>query len=610
MSTTLLVGLLLSAVPAGAQSPVIQGIALFQEHCANCHGLARADTRAPDRDVLRQLTPEAIVDALTTGSMAVNAEPLNPAERQLLAEHLAGRALGTLASADAGAMPNQCASTPLGDPMQGPMWNGWGSDLGNSRFQPATAAGLTAADVPRLRLKWAFGFPNATSAYAQPTVAGGRIYIGANAGYVYSLNAASGCVYWSFEAERGVRTAISIGPVSGANPPRYAVYFGDVEANVYALDAATGELLWRQRADPHPIARVTGAPTLYAGRLHVPVSSLEEATGVNPSYECCSFRGSVVTYDAATGELIWKTYTIPDEPRPTRTTSVGTQLWAPAGAAVWSSPTVDVARGVLYIATGDAYTSPAPEQSDAVMALDLETGRPVWTRQLLPGDAWIGGCAPDPAERAENCPEELGPDFDFGSSPILRTFPDGHDLLVIGQKSGVGWALDPDAGGAVVWEHRVGQGTIDGGILFGSAADDQLVYFPNNDSRLGAEAAGGLAAVRLATGERVWFMRPPPMQCGDEPCVQGQAAAVTVIPGVVFSGSTNGVMRAYSTTDGAIIWEQDTVLEYSAVNGVVAKGGRLGGPGPTVVNGVLYVTSGYAPFGGDGGNVLLAFSVE
>ena len=174
----------------------------------------------------------------------------------------------------------------------------------------------------------------------------------------------------------------------------------------------------------------------------------------------------------------------------------------------------------------------------------------------------------------------------------------------------MGWALDPDNEGAVLWDHRVGQGTIDGGVLFGAAADDQLAYFPNNDWRLGADAAGGLAAVRLETGERVWFTRPPSMMCGDEECVQAQAAAVTVIPGVVFSVSTNGIMRAYSTTSGQIIWEQDTVLEYSAVNGVAAKGGPIGGPGPTVVDGVLFMTSGYAPFGGDGGNVLLAFTVE
>ena len=608
--------MILAAGPTGAQAG--QPGALFEEHCESCHGTSAAENRAPDRDALMQLRPEVILDALTAGSMAVNAQTLSADQRQTLAEYLSARPFGSMVSGDAAAMPNRCPSTPLGNPMQGPTWNGWGADLGNSRFQPAAAAGLTAQRVPHLKLKWAFGFPNANSAWGQPTVAGGRVYVGADAGFVYALDAESGCVYWSFQAEAGVRTAISIGPVTEPPPGRYAVYFGDIRGNVYAVDAETGQLRWTQHPDPHPVARITGAPALHDGRLYVPVSSLEEAAAGNPAYECCTFRGSVVAYDSSTGREIWKTYTIPEEPTATRKTSTGIQLWAPAGAAVWSAPTIDVKRGVLYVGTGDAYTSPAAEQSDAVMALNLETGRPVWTKQILPNDAWITGCEGDPAERPENCPEELGPDFDFGSSPILRTLPSGRDIIVIGQKSGVGWALDPDNEGAVLWDHRVGQGSIVGGIHWGSAADDQLAYFPNNDSPFGPAEAGGLAAVRLDTGERVWFTRPPAMACGDADCVQGQSAAATVIPGVVFSASTNGIMRAYSTTDGRIIWEQDTALEYSAVNGVAAKGGQIMGPGPTVVDGVLFVTSGYrfslgtpeVGASGGAGNVLLAFTAE
>ena len=601
----------LSAAPVWAQ-----GEQLFNDYCAICHADdAVALSRAPDLATLRQLAPETILDAMTNGSMAVNAQPLSTDQRQVLAELLAGRPFGSATTADAVRITNPCPSAPIGNPLDGPMWNGWGKDLGNSRFQPAEVAGLTAADVPRLTLKWAFGFPDANSPSAQPTVAGGRVYIGSDAGVVFSLDAETGCAYWGYEAQAAVRTAASIGPVNGRGSGSYAVYFGDLNANVYAVDAETGEELWTAQADPHPIARITGAPTFYDGRLYVPVSSLEEASGTNPAYECCTFRGSVVAYDASTGQVIWKTFTIPEEPRPTRRNSTGTQLWAPAGAAIWSAPTVDVRRGLLYVATGDAYTSPAADTSDAVIALDLETGRHVWVTQVLSGDAWLSGCPEDPDARPENCPEEMGPDFDFGSSPILRTLPSDRDIIVIGQKSGIGWALDPENEGEVLWNHTVGQGSIVGGIQWGSAADDDLVYFPNSDIVLGAPAAGGLAAVRMETGERVWFTRPPSLMCGDAECVQGQSAAVTVIPGVVFSGSSNGIMRAYSTTDGEIIWEQDTVLEYSAVNGVAAKGGSLNGPGATVVDGMLFMTSGYVlggTLGGSagGGNVLLAFHVE
>jgi len=587
-----------------------RGIGLFEERCAMCHGAPGPDSRAPNRDSLRQRTPEAILDALTTGPMVENARNLTVEQKRTLAEYLAGRPLGSMATGAASAMPNRCSATPLGDPMKGPMWNGWGPDYNNTRFQPAAAAELTPDQIPNLKLKWAFGVPNAGSMYGQPSIVGGRVYVGSDTGFVYSLDAATGCVYWSFQAQGGVRTAISLGPVSGG---RYAVYFGDVKANVYAVDAASGMQIWTHRADPHPIARVTGAPALADGRLYVPVASLEELSGGIPTYECCTFRGSVVAYDASTGDQVWKTYTIAEAPKPIKKTSLGTQLWGPAGAGVWSTPALDFKRGVLYIATGDAYTSPAASTSDAVMALDLKTGRVIWSKQVLAADAYIASpnCNANAKTRSETCPDEQGPDFDFGNAPILRTMPGGKDMIVIGQKSGIGWALDPDKQGAIAWQHRVGKGSALGGMEWGSATDGRLVFFPNSDSVYGAEQAGGLAAVMVENGERMWFTKPPPIKCASDKdlnCVQAQTAAVTAIPGVVFSASSNGIMRAYASKDGKIIWEYNTNRDYPTVNGVVAKGGGINGPGPTVAGGMLFVTSGYAALGGGiPGNVLLAF---
>ncbi len=599
--------------PARAQG--LQAISLYEQQCAACHNARGPDNRAPSLDSLRQRTPEGILDALTSGSMAPNAQALTADQKRYLAEYLSGRPLGSATSGEAVAMPNRCASRPLGNPLTGPMWNGWGVDLGNSRYQPAAAAGLSADQVPRLKLKWAFGFPNGTSSYGQPTIVGGRVYVGADTGFVYALDAATGCVYWSFQAQGGVRTAISIGAVRRAASTRYVVYFGDLKANVYAVDAETGKQVWTSRAEMHALARITGAPALEGGRLYVPVASLEEASGPNPTYECCTFRGSIVAYDAATGRQVWKSYTIFEPAKPTKKTSRGTQLFGPAGAAVWSAPTIDRRRGVLYVGTGDAYTSPAADTSDAVMAFDLKTGLPVWTRQLTPNDAFLAGaCGQNVPNRSETCPDDQGPDFDFGNSPILRNLPNGRRIIVIGQKSGVGWGLDPDKQGAIVWQHRVGKGSALGGIEWGSAADDQLAYFPNADARYGPTEAGGLAAVKLETGERVWFTRPPPMTCdrpNDPRCIQAQSAAISAIPGVVFSGSTNGIMRAYSTRDGRIIWEHDSAREYTTVNGVAAKGGQINGPGPTIAGGMLFMNSGYAVLGaGAAGNVLLAFGVE
>ena len=357
------------AVPSTAGAQVLQEISLFEAHCASCHA-SPTDDRTPTKEALRQLTPEAVLAALTTGAMVVQASQLRDDQKRLLAAHVAGRPLGSAEVGDASAMPNQCSTEPFVDPLAGPMWNGWGIDASNGRFQSAAAAGLSADQVPDLTLRWAFGFPSGSSAYAQPTVVGGRVFVGSDIGYVYSLDAETGCVHWSFQAQAGVRTAISIGAVTGAGSASHAAYFGDVAANVYAVDAETGRVLWTRVADSHPIARITGAPTLVDGRLYVPVSSLEEAAGADPRYECCTFRGSIVAYDANTGEQIWQAYTISDEPRPTETNAQGTQLWAPAGAAIWSAPTVDVKRGAVYVATGNAYTASAADTSDAVVAFD------------------------------------------------------------------------------------------------------------------------------------------------------------------------------------------------------------------------------------------------
>ncbi|MBM3779793.1 MAG: hypothetical protein FJW23_16385 [Acidimicrobiia bacterium] len=504
----------------------------------------------------------------------------------------------------------RCDPAPLGNPLTGPMWNGWGADLANTRFQPASVAGLSAADVPKLALKWAFGFPAGEHVASQPTVVGGRIYIGTGPGGVYSIDAATGCLHWAFRAHAIVRTAISIGQVEVLGHRVYAAFFGDLQANVYAVDAANGRHLWTRRVDMHPSARITGAPTLYEGRLFVPVSSLEEAVAANPAYECCTFRGSVVAMEAATGEPVWRTYTIDETPVPTKKNANGVQNWGPAGAAVWNAPTVDPKRGLLYLATGDAYTAPASPNSDAVIAVDLKTGKKVWVTQVTKDDAWISGCERE-TNRPINCPDEPGPDFDFGQSVILRDLPDGRSILTVGQKSGVGWAFDPDNKGAVLWEYTVGRGSIRGGMQFGSAADERVVYFATSDYPEGPEA-GGLAAVDMATGKPVWHVRPPRMTCeqaNDPTCIQAQSQAVTAIPGVVFSGATNGMMRAYSSADGKIIWEFDTAREFETVNGPPARGGSIDGPGATIVGGVMYLNSGYAlTRGGVPGNVMLAFA--
>ena len=481
----------------------------------------------------------------------------------------------------------------------GARWNGWGTGVTNARFQPADQAGLAAADVPRLRLKWAFGYPRSATAQSQPTVVGGRLFVASERGEVFALDAATGCTHWTFAAASGVRSAMTVTRLADG---RHALFFGDFQANVYALDAATGAEIWRRDVEAHPGARITGAPVLHDGRLYAPVSSLEELLAANPRYPCCTFRGSIAALDASTGELLWQSYTINEAPRERGRNPDGAALMGPSGAAVWSAPTVDASRGLLYVATGNAYTEPAAATSDAIIAFDLDTGAVRWTNQLTPDDAFILNCGGD----NPNCPEEDGPDFDFGASPVLVTAADGRDLLVIGQKAGVGYALDPDRDGAVVWRYQVGAGSALGGIEWGFAVDAEKAYFANSDYL--TPEPGGLAAVRLTTGELVWFAEPHEPVC--EGCSPALLAAITAIPGAVFSGAYDGLFRAYDTGDGSVLWEFDTNGEHETVNGVAARGGSINGPGPVVVGGMVYVNSGYAAFGGRPGNVLLAFGVD
>ena len=589
--------LLACTAHAWAQSP--DGARVFQQTCASCHTGA-PESRAPSAEALRARAPQAIVDSLVTGAMRPQGSRLSGAERRAVAEFLTGK---VIAGDVSGASMGRCStSMPFADPASGPRWAGWSPAAANTRFQSADQAGLSLADIPRLTLKWAFGFPDASVAWAQPTVAGGRVFVGSQNGTVYSLDAKTGCIRWTFAASGGVRTAVAIGAPGATG--RSIVYFGDTGANAYALDADTGERLWVQRVDEHLAARITGSPTLYEGRLYVPVASYEEGQGADPQYPCCTFRGSLVALDAASGAIVWKTYMITEPLQRRGTSSAGVPLWGPSGAGIWSAPTVDPVRRVVYVATGNAYSAPATGSSDAVVALDMTTGTIRWMRQVTSNDVYVSSCRAGNA----NCPDALGPDHDFGSPPVLARAGD-RDVIVIGQKSGLAYAMDPDRNGELLWQYRAGQGGVLGGIEWGAAVESGRAYFAVSD--ITTPQPGGLHAISLATGVRVWFTPPSSPTCGSgRGCNGAQSAAVTAIPGAVFSGSNDGALRAYSTTTGEVLWEFDTNREFTSVNGVSARGASMIGPGAAVAGGMVYVNSGYGAFGGRPGNVLLAFGLE
>ncbi len=602
----------------------------FEEQCAVCHGATSHAPGAVSREALRAFSPERVFKALTTGSMAANVSELSEQERRGLAMSLTGRPFGSAADRSAAAMPNRCASgMPMGDPSAGPHWNGMSPDPTTStRFQSAAAAGLTAEQVPRLRRKWAFGFPEGSQVRGQPTVAGGRVFVGSDNGMVYALDARTGCVHWSFEAGDAVVTAVSVGTVPGSQG-RYAAYFGDLGSKVHAVDAETGGPLWTVRVDDHSAAKISGSPVLdtQGGRLYVAVGSYEEVRPANPSYECCTSQGSVVALDVKTGQQIWKTYTIPERPRPVRKNSAGTQLYGPSGAAIWAAPTLDYRRRALYVGTSNAYIDvPDSGSSDAVIAFDLDTGKRRWSTQLLAKDQNCGGDRTTDAERAINCPGHLqNPNDDVSGSPVLYTLPNGRQILIAGQESGRITALDPDDSGAVLWVAQAGDGVWPQGSGMGAAADGDLYYRPLAICSAGAaeefvgiqcdtDETGAMVALRPATGERVWSTtHATPTNCSDPEatwCSSGLFGAATVIPGVVFAGARDGTLRAYSTGDGEVLWEYNTMQEYETVNGVRARGGSIGGHGPAIVGGMLFMGSGYNITLTAPGNVLLAFGVE
>jgi polyvinyl alcohol dehydrogenase (cytochrome) len=489
-------------------------------------------------------------------------------------------------------------------------WNGWSPTVTNTRYQSREAAGLAFGDVSRLKLKWAYGFEGDIIAFSQPTIVDGHLFVGSASGLVQALDAASGCIRWVFQATGPVRSAILVVPVGD----KHALLFGDSIGWFYSVEAETGRLMWKKRPELHEATRLTGAPLAYQGNVIIPVASWEESRTTNPDYPCCTFRGSVVALRIKDGSQVWKTYTIAE-----RSKQTGKNQWGPSGAGIWAAPTLDPKRGVLYVATGDNYSAPATPLSDAVVALELGTGRIVWSKQTTPGDVWNTLCS-----TKNECP---GPDFDYGSSVILERLDNGRDVLLAGQRSGMVYALDPDRKGEILWQVRVGQGGTNGGVQWGMASDGHQVYAATSDVKrtttpnadpldprpqfADPKTGGGLTALGIATGEKIWFASPIVCSAAAKPgCSPAQSQAVTVIPGIVFSGSLDGHLRAYSAEEGKIIWDFDTVRDYVTVNGIHATGGSLNGPGAVVAGGMVFVNSGYARLGSIPGNVLLAFSVD
>ena len=587
----------------GATTEAADGMSLYQEHCAACHD--GQVPRAPHMITFSTMGADTLLNAMNNGVMRAQASALSATEREVLAAFLAGEAM-------APPKPILACSDPMSElaSIDAAAMQGWGGNAENHRH--SDGAGLDRNNVDQLALKWVFAYPGALRARSQPLVHDGVIFVGSQSGNIYALDLESGCAHWTYSAGAEVRSSLSLGQVPGRDAP--VLYMGDFSATVHAIDASDGSLVWRSSVGDHPDATITGSPKLHEGSLYVPMSSSEWATAADPGYACCTFRGGVVSVDAASGELNWRAHVIEDPAMETgETNPFGAARKGPAGAPVWNSPTIDAERGVLYVGTGEAYTSPAADTSDAVLAFSLATGERQWAKQLLGGDAWNMACF---IGEAANCPEEDGPDLDIGASTVLWSGAD-RDYLLVGQKSGDVYALDPDQGGAIVWHNKVGRGGFLGGVHWGMSANSDSLFVPIADTTITGRFTGpvspGIHALDPTSGEVHWYT-PAVADCdGKSPipvCDQGMSAAITSTDQLVFAGSLDGNLNVYDSLSGKILWSFDTFGDFESVSGDTALGGSIESDGPVLYQGHVLINSGYQFGARMPGNALMVFSLQ
>ena len=583
------------------------GNSLYQENCAGCHN--GTVEKAPATNWLEALIPQALFRTMNQGIMMEQSSHLTEEEKILIVEFLMKQNRSDFPKE---AELNYCSADKVTfDLREAPEPYGWGYNT--SRFIPKKSGGLDSSNITKLKLKWAFGFPYSQRARSQPLFALGSIFVGSQSGDVYALDLDTGCIKWNFTASAEVRTAIIMDEWKNGTIPsqRPYLYFGDIIGNAYAIDAQSGELIWKIKANNHPNSTITAAPAIFEDKLFIPISGLEVVAAFDDQYECCTFRGGILVVESRSGKQIWKQYSIPVPAKYHGKTSVGTKMYGPSGAPIWTSPNIDKKRRYVYIGTGENYSSPADDSSDAIIAYNIDTGEEVWRRQTLSGDAWNLACM---AKDNPNCPEENGPDLDYSASSISIDLG-FRDILVAGQKSGVVYGLDPD-NGEILWSNALSGGGTQGGVHFGMASEGKTVYVPlhdmeqTNDGKIYEDLKPGVHSVDAKTGELLWS-KINPNNCGDiKFCDPGVSAALTAIPGAVIAGHQDGKIRIYDKEDGEILWSFDALREFESVSGVPASGGGFSGPGSAVRNGYMAMNSGYGIYYHMPGNSLLLFSVD
>jgi len=604
------------------------GSSLFDKHCATCHD--NPAMHAPTRDALAGFSKETVMIAMEFGKMQPMAAHLSKQERGLIAMYLAGTDTQSYAWLEAA----QCqqADTTTGDEGGQEFVTSWGLGYQNHRFASDEMAGINRDNVGTLELAWSFAFPKVTDMRSQPVIVGDTMYVGDKAKKLYALDRKTGCIRRQADFLTGIRSSISLVRL---NSGQQLLVFADSLATVFAVDPASLEIVWQTQARFFEKSVITGTISFDNDKLFVPISSYEVAVSGSPSYSCCNSHGGVIALDANSGEQLWQWHSTKDASLQGHNAD-GMEQYGPSGAVVWTTPTVDKKRNRIYFGTGENLSEPATDTSDAIVALDMDSGKLAWRFQATKGDVWNASCLANGA----NCPANAGGDFDFGASVILTQLPDGPDVLLAGQKSGEVFAINPDpesADGEVLWRNRISLGTTNGGIHWGMAVSGDRVIVPVSDperDRAGYTPRPGLYALDIASGEMLW-KKPVERACEFDPANRpliglaamrsgkkqsledqyrcsfyyGLSSAATATPELAFSAGLDGRIRAYDIESGEILWQAETAIPYDASNGIKGHGGAIDVAGQVVADGWLYVFSGYSMFGQLPGNMLLAYKV-
>lgn len=497
-----------------------------------------------------------------------------------------------------------CPSTPDLSTWYG---QGVGLDNRNTRYQRDTS--IYRDNVDQLEVAWVFGLDGGDSPHSWFEVSHDTVFIASPGGTVYALDRARGCVRWQSRYEPGIRTGLTHGYL-GAGV--HVLWFGTASGHVWAINAQTGDVLWRVDAKEHPFNVLTGTPAFADGHLYVPVSSMELGLAINPLYGCCTSRGSLVALDASTGKFLWRTPVIDEPPAVSGRHLLFVEQWGPSGAPVWSAPAVDQSSGRLYIGTGENYTHPTSEGSDAIIAIETGNGRKVWTEQFTGGDAFNLACTVH--FRHPNCPDEPGPDLDFGAPPILTTTGQGETMILAGQKSGDVHALLA-ATGERLWSVNLGRGGYLGGIHWGMALHEGMraLFVPVSDIPLGVaegDAKPGLYALSIDDGKLLWSASLDDACTGKTSCRHGMSAAITASDELVFASALDGRFLVHDARTGERLFSDDTWKSFDTLNGVPAEGGAIDVHGPYVAGDMVFIQSGYGSFGQKGGNALIAYRLK